>query len=90
MSTKRKPDAPDRDNPEWTDEDFRNAKPVTALPKSLQTKLRRGRPPAETPKQQVTLRLDAEVLEYFRATGAGWQTRLNDALKEQIKRRARG
>ena len=33
-------------------------------------------------KQQVTLRLDRDVLETFRATGAGWQGRINDALRK--------
>jgi uncharacterized protein (DUF4415 family) len=33
-------------------------------------------------KQQVTLRLDQDVLETFRATGAGWQGRINDALRK--------
>ena len=32
-------------------------------------------------KRQVTLRLDADILAKFRATGRGWQTRINDALR---------
>jgi uncharacterized protein (DUF4415 family) len=43
--------------------------------------IRRGRPKVAAPKQQVTLRLDAAVLEGLRATGPGWQTRVNDALR---------
>jgi uncharacterized protein (DUF4415 family) len=46
---------------------------------------KRGRPILEQPKQQVTLRLDADVVEKFRATGTGWQTRINDALKQSLK-----
>ncbi|WP_207458153.1 BrnA antitoxin family protein [Azospirillum sp. SYSU D00513] len=42
----------------------------------------RGRPRLENPKQQVTLRLDAEVVERFKADGPGWQTRINDALRK--------
>jgi uncharacterized protein (DUF4415 family) len=45
------------------------------------TLIRRGRPKVEAPKQQVTLRLDAAVVEGLRATGPGWQTRANEALK---------
>ena len=42
-----------------------------------------GRPPAgEAPKQQVSLRLDRDVIAYFRSQGAGWQTRLNAALRK--------
>ena len=44
-----------------------------------------GRPPlgAET-KKQVTLRLDADLLERFRATGAGWQSRINATLRKAV------
>jgi uncharacterized protein (DUF4415 family) len=37
-------------------------------------------------KQQVTLRIDADVLNTFRATGAGWQSRINDALRKAVAR----
>ena len=40
-----------------------------------------GRPRLENPKQAIKLRLDAEVVEHFRATGPGWQTRINEALR---------
>ncbi len=43
--------------------------------------VRRGRPGAERPKVQVTLRLDREVLERYRAMGAGWQSRINETLR---------
>jgi uncharacterized protein (DUF4415 family) len=45
----------------------------------------RGRPPSETPKEQVTLRIDREVLDHFRESGSGWQTRLNAALRKAAK-----
>ncbi len=44
----------------------------------------RGRPPKENAKEQVTLRLDPEVLAYFRSQGRGWQTLLNDALSVSL------
>jgi len=44
-----------------------------------------GRPLSDRPKQQVTLRLDADVIEHFRATGPGWQTRINAALRECLE-----
>lgn len=44
----------------------------------------RGRPPLESPKQQVTLRIDADVLERLRASGKGWQGRVNDVLKKAV------
>ncbi|MDP1557901.1 MAG: BrnA antitoxin family protein [Nitrosomonas sp.] len=50
-----------------------------------QFKRGRGRPPGSGTKEQVTLRLDVEILEQFKATGNGWQTRINDALREWVK-----
>jgi len=90
MSARRGADVPDDSNPEWTGEDFSRAKRVGELPKSLQTKLRRGRPPLAEPKKQITLRLSACVLKEFRDTGPGWQTRIDEALKEWLAQRDRG
>ena len=47
--------------------------------------IRRGRPPLDNPKQAVKLRLDADVLAAYRATGAGWQTRINADLRKARK-----
>jgi len=44
--------------------------------------VRRGRPKSVNPKEAVNLRLDADVLEYFRKAGPGWQTRINEALRK--------
>lgn len=46
--------------------------------------VRRGRPRKANPKSQVTLRLDREVLGYFRETGEGWQTLMNDVLRAHV------
>lgn len=48
----------------------------------------RGRPPkAEADRKvKVTLRLSPEVLSHFRAQGAGWQTRIDEALRKQVRR----
>jgi uncharacterized protein (DUF4415 family) len=49
------------------------------------TLTRRGRPPGgDEPKQQVTLRLDPKVIRYFKQSGEGWQTRLNETLEEYV------
>jgi len=45
--------------------------------------VRRGRPPGSN-KRQVAIRLDEDVIDHFKAQGAGWQTRLNAALREWI------
>lgn len=44
-----------------------------------------GRPRQTVTKEAVALRLDPEVLAYFRATGKGWQTRLNQVLKDWVR-----
>ena len=59
-------------------------KPFSALPESLQAKLR-GRPKAAVTKERITIRLSQEVVERFRASGDGWQTRVDAALKDWLK-----
>lgn len=44
--------------------------------------VRRGRPPSSTRKEAVNIRLSPEVLTYFRATGPGWQTRIDETLRK--------
>ena|SRR5256885_1780386 len=44
----------------------------------------RGRPRLEAPKKLVSLRLDQDVIERFRAEGAGWQSRINAALRKHL------
>ncbi len=46
--------------------------------------VQRGRPRKANPKIQVSIRYSAEVIEHFRATGRGWQTRMDEALKQWI------
>jgi uncharacterized protein (DUF4415 family) len=46
-----------------------------------------GRPKSPSPKISVSLRLDREVVEGFKADGPGWQTRMNAALAESLKAR---
>jgi uncharacterized protein (DUF4415 family) len=76
---------PDDDTPEWTGADFAKAKRVWDIPElaHLSNRKRGERGPQKTPtKQQVTLRLDRDIVERFRATGEGWQSRINDALRK--------
>ncbi len=72
----------DDDNPEWTEEDFARARPASDLPPHILAAFPKMRGPQLAPtKQQVTLRLDRDVLARFRATGPGWQSRINAALR---------
>lgn len=76
------------ENHEWTKEDFRRARPgKEVLPRSFFAGLqkRRARGPQKTPtKKLVSLRLDPDVLERFRSKGAGWQARVNAALRKAV------
>ncbi|RUW50467.1 hypothetical protein EOA32_19155 [Mesorhizobium sp. M1A.F.Ca.ET.072.01.1.1] len=71
-------------NPEWTEEDFRNARPFADVFPDLAESIRRsrGRPALDNPKKQVTLRLDSDVVARFRASGPGWQSRINEILRK--------
>lgn len=64
--------------------DKADMKPFTALPKLLQAKLK-GRPKAAVTKERITIRLSPEVVQTFRASGEGWKTRMDAALKEWLK-----
>jgi len=44
-----------------------------------------GRPPSANPKQSTTIRLDADIMDAFRGTGKGWQTRVNALLREAVE-----
>ena len=46
----------------------------------------RGRPPGSGKKVQLTVRFDAEIVEAFKSAGAGWQTRMNGALREWLEK----
>lgn len=51
------------------------------------TLTKRGRPPVgDEPKQQVTLRLPAEVIRHFKAGGPGWQSRISKALEQYARK----
>ena len=52
---------------------------------AMQKALRKGRPRSACPKHALTVRYDADVVAAFKATGKGWQTRMNDALREWLK-----
>jgi len=62
----------DVDTRELTDEEFNRLRPL-------------GRPKAEVTKERITIRLSPEVVEKFRATGSGWQTRMDKALQEYLE-----
>lgn len=77
--------ASDPDAPEATDEELAKAKPFReALPELAASidRAKRGRPPVEKPRRHVSLRLDPDVIDHYKATGKGWQSRMNDDLRK--------
>ncbi len=93
MSRKDEPEVVfDDENPEWTEEDFANALGPEHLPLEVLAHLPRtlarvrGLQKAQT-KRPVSLRLSADVVDHFRAGGPGWQTRIDQALKDVIARK---
>ena len=84
--TKPKPELIDDENPEWTDEMFAQARPASeVLGEAFMAQARRGRPKSLSPKAEVKIRIDAQVVEHLRASGPGWQTRVNAELAKAIK-----
>jgi uncharacterized protein (DUF4415 family) len=83
--TAKKPSTPTTwndpdDAPALTPEFFKNADLYDG------TKLKaRGRPKAAITKEPVKIRLDADVLAALRASGEGWQTRINDTLRASLR-----
>lgn len=72
------------DNPELTEEDFKLARPFAEVFPDFAASIarNRGRPVAENPKKQVTLRLDADLIARYKASGKGWQSRINEDLRK--------
>jgi uncharacterized protein (DUF4415 family) len=78
------------DVPEWTEEMFRRAKPAREILPDFDFPKPRSRGPQKTPtKLQATVRFDRDVIEYFRGTGPGWQTRMNETLRREVERQKR-
>jgi uncharacterized protein (DUF4415 family) len=72
MQTASEDNAPDLSAPYWAD-------------KFARAKVQRGRPKADVTKVSTTIRLDPGVIAAFKAQGAGWQSRINDALRKAAK-----
>jgi len=77
--------ASDPDAPEATEAELAQAKPFAEAFPALAESIRKGgRPRSERPKLAVSIRLDQDVLDRFKASGPGWQSRINDALRDSV------
>ena len=91
--SKVRPEQARTDNPVWGAAEFAKAERASdvlgelfgAEQAAAMLKPKRGRPVAAARKELVSVRYDAEVLAAFRASGPGWQARLNAALSDWLK-----
>ncbi|GJD56798.1 BrnA antitoxin family protein [Methylobacterium dankookense] len=74
------------DNPEWTEADVRAARPFAEVFPEMAAAIRK-RGPART-KEAISIRIDADVLEKLRASGEGWQSRVNAVLRAYVEKGA--
>jgi uncharacterized protein (DUF4415 family) len=73
------------DNPPLTEEEMKRARPFKDVFPEIAEKMERairGRPKAEQTKTPVTIRLDPDIVDHYKATGKGWQSRMNDDLRK--------
>ena len=71
------------DNPEWTEEDFAQARPFPQVFPDLAKRLR-GTRTQKHAKKLVSLKLDADVIDRFRSGGRDWQERINEVLRKAV------
>jgi uncharacterized protein (DUF4415 family) len=92
MVSRKLPPPPDFDDdaPELTDEEIKKLRPAREwfaergipMPKPI------GRPKAEAVKRSVTIRMDEDVVDYFKASGPGWQTRMHEVLAREARKKS--
>ncbi|MGD9478782.1 BrnA antitoxin family protein [Shinella sp. G-2] len=73
------------DNPPLTDEEKRSLRPFKEVFPEITAKMEkavRGRPKAGSTKTPVTTHLDPDLVDHYKATGRGWQSRMNDDLRK--------
>ena len=75
------------DTPEFTEQEMAKAKPFAEVFPELAASAKRTRGKQRAPtKQLISLRLDRTVVDAFKASGPGWQRRMNEALKSAARR----
>jgi uncharacterized protein (DUF4415 family) len=85
MAKKPDPFMIDEENPAWTAKQTAEARPFSeTFPAQFATWKGRGRPPVETPKVHIGFRLAADVVDGVRATGRGYNARVEKVLREAL------
>ncbi|WP_316184763.1 BrnA antitoxin family protein [Bradyrhizobium sp. SZCCHNRI1003] len=76
------------DSPELTEADFAKGRPFAEVFPDLAASIRRGRGPSKAPtKKLISLRISPEVIDYFKSTGDGWQSRIDETLRKAVKQK---
>lgn len=81
---------PDLDDAPLTEEELASMRPAReVLPESFFEAVKRernlgGRPRLDNPKKLISLRIDQDVIDKYKATGEGWQSRINEALRKSV------
>jgi len=92
-SRKLQPPPPDFDDdaPELTDAEIKELRPAREwfAEHGIPMPTPRGRPKAEKTKVSVTMRVDGDVVDYFKRSGPGWQTRMHAVLAKEARRAPR-
>jgi uncharacterized protein (DUF4415 family) len=90
--SKRKINDRTDDNPPWGEAEFSRAQPAEEVLPELFSKSTvakmirpRGRPKSPNAKTALKLRIDPDIVNAYKAQGDGWQTRMNDALRDYAK-----
>ena len=87
MARKPDPFMIDEENPEWTPEATAAARPFKEVfPHQHKTWKKMGRPPVGTPKVHIGFRLAADVVEGIRASGKGYNARVEKVLREALEK----
>ena len=76
----------DPNNPELTDREFGRMQSAARAKPALVSAAQRGRPRLQHPKEALSIRLDHDVVEVFRATGPDWRDRIRDAIVTEANR----
>ena len=71
---------------ELTREDFASMRPASEAHPELVKAHRRARGPQKAPKKVLTtIRLDSDIVEHFKRSGRGWQTRINNEIRKAVR-----
>ncbi len=83
MITNTKKDYDEVESPPLTDDILSSMRPVSEVHPDIPARVTFRKSPS---KQSTTIRLDVEVLDFFKSQGKGWQTKINDVLHQYVDR----